>query len=299
MKELFLEVLGKTLNLPIDEVAKLVFKHADDGTATDEIAENAKGAIEGAIANHISKVKTGDGGGKADFDKGHAAGKKEALDALEAKLKKDLGIQSDAKGIDLVKEAIAKSIASEMSEDKVKLHPAYLALEQRYASETAALEEKYRGEIDVVKLEYGRKERFNTAKDWISSVLDPMNPILPENPTAAKTWREKFYNEFSPYDFEGEGPDALLVLNGRRVENAYGHPLRLRDKVAEAAPNFFDFRKQDDKGAPGNRTPQAPTGAGQFKNLAEARQAYQSAPDAKARAALLPELERLEAAGSE
>lgn len=297
MKEIFLEVLGKTLNMPVDEVARLVFKHADDGTATDEIAENAKSAIEGAIANHISKVKTGDGGGKADFDKGHAAGKKEALDAFEARLKKDLGIQSDAKGVDLVKEAIAKSIASEMSEDKVRLHPAYLALEQRYTADTAALEEKYKGEIEAVKSEYSRKERFGAAKDWISSVLDPMNPILPENTTAAKTWREQFYSQFSAYDFQGEGPDAILLQDGKRIDNTFGHPMRLRDKVAELAPNFFDFKKQDDKGAPGNRTPQAPTGTGQFKNLAEARQAYQEAPDAKARAAMLPELERLEAAG--
>ena len=301
MKDFLLEVLGKTLNMPADKVAALVFKPADDGTATDEIADTAQQAVTTALAAHISTLK---GGGKVDFDKGHAAGKKEALSALEKEIKAEWGVESTAQGIDLVKDAIAKAAKATMTDDAVKLHPLYIAEERKAKAQADAIKSEYEQKITDIQSQYGKRERFATAQERILEAFEALKPVLPTNPTAAATVRREFAQRFADYDFEKQPDGSFIVTkDGKRVENSLGHPRTLEDLVKAEAEIRYDFQVQDAKGASGNdnaggNKPGSAAGSQIFKDLAEFTEKYNAETDPIKRADMGVAWEAMEAAGT-
>lgn len=304
MKEFFLEVLGKTLNMPVDKVAALVFKTADDGTATDEIAETAQQAVTQALAAHISSVKGSGGGGKADFDKGHAAGMKDALSKLEGVIKTEFGLESAEKGLALVKDAAAKAAKANLADDAVKLHPLYIAKEREAQTVAENLKAEHAKQVESIRGEYSKKERFTTAQEKILQIFEQLKPVLPANPVAAATMRREFAAKFSEYDFDIQSDGSIIVTkDGKRVENNLGHARTLDDLVKAEAEIRFDFQVQDAKGASGNDNAGGkPAGSAaspqNFKDLADFTEKYNAEPDPAKRAELGVAWEAMEAAGT-
>jgi hypothetical protein len=291
MKEFLLEVLGKTLNMPADKVATLVFKLADDGTATDEIAETAQQAVTTALAAHISTLK---GGGKADFDKGHAAGTKEALGKLEREIKGEWGLESTAQGIDLVKDAIAKAAKGTMTDDAVKLHPLFLAKEREAKAQADAIRAEYDQKIVDIEAKQGRKERFSEAQNAILEAFESLKPVLPQTPAAAAKRRADFVKRFEDYDFEKQQDGSFVITkDGKRVENELGHARSLGDLVRAKADDY-DFQVQDAKANSGNENaggnkPGSAAGSPKFKDQAEFESAVRAEPDVNKRVAMAQE----------
>ena len=301
MREFFIEVLGKTLNMPADKVAALVFKTAEDGTATDEIAEGASQAVTTALAAHIASVK-GTGGGKADFDKGHAAGMKDALSKLEGEIKAEFGIESGERGLALVKDAAAKAAKASLDNDAVKLHPLYIAKEREAQAIAENLKAEHAKEVESIRGEYSKKERFTTAQEKILQIFEGLKPVLPTNPTAAATMRREFAQKFSDYDFDIQSDGSIIVTkDGKRVENNLGHARTLDDLVKAEAEIRFDFQVQDAKGASGNdNAGNKPAGSAApiYKNLAEFTDAYNAETDPNKRADIGAAWEAMETAGT-
>ena len=303
MKDFFLEVLGKTLNMPADKVAALVFKTADDGTATDEIAETAQQAVTTALAQHIATVK-GSGGGKADFDKGHAAGMKDALSKLEGEIKTEFGLESTEKGLALVKDAAAKAAKANLADDAVKLHPLYIAKEREAQTVAENLKAEHAKQVESIRGEYSKKERFTTAQEKILQIFEQLKPVLPANPVAAATMRREFAAKFSEYDFDIQSDGSIIVTkDGKRVENNLGHARTLDDLVKAEAEIRFDFQVQDAKGASGNDNAGGkPAGSAAnpqtFKDLADFTEKYNAETDPAKRAELGVAWEAMEAAGT-
>ena len=303
MREFFLEVLGKTLNMPTDKLSSLIFKTDADGTATDEIAETAQQAVTQALAAHISSVK-GSGDGKAAFDKGHAAGMKDALSKLEGEIKTEFGLESTEKGLALVKDAAAKAAKANLADDAVKLHPLYIAKEREAQTVAENLKAEHAKQVESIRGEYSKKERFTTAQEKILQIFEQLKPVLPANPVAAATMRREFAAKFSEYDFDIQSDGSIIVTkDGKRVENNLGHARTLDDLVKAEAEIRFDFQVQDAKGASGNDNAGGkPAGSAaspqNFKDLADFTEKYNAEPDPAKRAELGVAWEAMEAAGT-
>ncbi len=276
-------MLGKTLNMPADKLSSLIFKTDADGTATDEIAETAQQAVTQALAAHISSVKGSGGGGKADFDKGHAAGMKDALSKLEGEIKTEFGLESAEKGLALVKDAAAKAAKANLADDAVKLHPLYIAKEREAQTVAENLKAEHAKQVESIRGEYSKKERFATAQEKILQIFEQLKPVLPANPVAAATMRREFAAKFSEYDFDIQSDGSIIVTkDGKRVENNLGHARTLDDLVKAEAEIRFDFQVQDAKGASGNDNAagSGSSAAGSnFKDQAEFESAHQAEPD--------------------
>lgn len=289
MKEIFLGYLSKALNLDVEQIAALLYKTADDGKLTEELQENALQNLLGANAKHVATLKGSGTDGKARFDEGHSAGKKEALEKLEKQIREAFKIESKSQGIDLVKEVAAAAANIEADAEKVKLNPVFLARERELQDELLEKTRQYEGEVSALKTQYEREKRVAAQRPEIERIFSELAPVLPSNPTAASNQRSQFLASFDGYDYEKMPDGSVLVKtpDGKRVENAQGHPVRLADLVRDAAAQRFDLAVQEGKGNAGNGGKAA---SGQssgttltFRDETDFAQKYRAEPDTKKR----------------
>jgi len=203
----------------------------------------------------------------------------------------------------LVKDAAAKAAKANLADDAVKLHPLYIAKEREAQTVAENLKAEHAKQVELIRGEYSKKERFTTAQEKILQIFEQLKPVLPANPVAAATMRREFAAKFSEYDFDIQSDGSIIVTkDGKRVENNLGHARTLDDLVKAEAEIRFDFQVQDAKGASGNDNAGGkPAGSAaspqNFKDLADFTEKYNAEPDPAKRAELGVAWEAMEAAG--
>lgn len=288
MTEFIESLVGKTLNLPKEKLAEILYEA--DGTtlkpdAVDKLAEIDAQRIKAIKDSHKDELTR-------MHDDGYSKGKGESLTKWEKQLKEELGLQTDAKGIDLVKEAISKAAKVEIDEEKVKLHPKYMELERRLNSEYLP-----KAEYDKVKAEFDKfRAEIDTAK--VNAVIQSdaikifrsLKPVLSKDPVKATNQEQDFVNKLTSFEYElNQNGDHVIKVNGKRLETANGFPVTFADFVKSEASKYYDFQQQDPKGQPGNG---GEPGGGEYtftmpKNEKEYQQALASEADPKKAYALM------------
>jgi predicted transcriptional regulator len=74
MKDILTGLLSKAYNLDTERIAELLYKKADDGTLTEEVAEDALQALINIDVQRAAKLKED---AKKRFDDGHKKGTSE------------------------------------------------------------------------------------------------------------------------------------------------------------------------------------------------------------------------------
>jgi len=188
-------------------------------------------------------------------DDGYSKAKGESLAKWEKQIKEELGLQTDAKGIDLIKEAIAKNAKIEIDEEKIKLHPKYIELERRLNNEFMP-----KAEYDKVKAEFDQfKEQIEVTK--VNSVIKQdavkvfrsFKPVLSKDPVKATNQESDFVNKLvlNQFELQDDG-NHIIKVNGKRLETANGYPVSFADFVKSEASKYYDFEQQDPRGNAGN-----------------------------------------------
>lgn len=248
--------MAKTLNLPTDKVAEYLYKKTDDGKLTEEPNPEALAQLLALDQERVKALKEGaKGDGKTQFDNGHKKGLKDARDTLEKEIKAEYELESEAQGLELIKQVAAKLSGSSIAEDKVKLSPVYLALEQKAKAEKAALVEEWEGKYNGLTTEHKQKETTRTIGGLLRSELNTLNAVLPEDKTKADNIVNLFVNNvLGKYGFESvEGVETPVpTLKGKRVENAHGNAVNFNELAKQEAALLFNFQVQDPKGNGGN-----------------------------------------------
>lgn len=148
------------------------------------------------------------------------------------------------------KKKLVKNV--EVSEDAVKKHPAYIALETERIPKTEY--EKLQKDFDEFKTTQQRERVMGVVTDSAWSVVSAKNPILSENPQVADNRRRDFLAKFAGYDYDlNDGKIIVIDKDGKRVEDAHGNPKTFDAFVMDLAVLNFDFRAQGDKGQAGNK----------------------------------------------
>jgi uncharacterized protein (DUF2249 family) len=246
----------KALNLTDEQFAEIVYSD-DKGTFKDNAVEE----LLRLDAERVSKLKSAN---KEELtkmhDKGHQKGLAEGLSKFEGSLKEQFSVETSSQGVELVKEIIAKiSKDTNLDDDKVKLHPLYLQLERKVGTDYIAKAEydKVKGEFDGYKSQV-EKDKVNgvVINDALKDFRN-LKPVLSKDPTKALNQEARFLNELKSYEYEVQSDGNHVVkIDGKRLENAQGHPVLFRDFVKSQAEKYFDFEVQGSKGSAGNNNSQ-------------------------------------------
>ncbi len=168
MNEFIEGLVGKTLNLPKEKVAELLYE--PDGTT---IKPDAIDTIVSLDALRIKSLKDAHKDELTKIhDEAYGKAKGEALTKWEKQIKEELGITTDAKGIDLVKEAISKAANVQMDEEKIKLHPKFIELEKKLNQDfiSKAEYDKVKQEFDEFKSQVDRFKITSVVKGFLRHI---------------------------------------------------------------------------------------------------------------------------------
>lgn len=263
LKKLFLEFLSKTLKKDKAAVASLIYN--------DDESELRPDALDTLIQEQTTFIGTLKTGGKAKFDDGYKKGQKETMEKFEKEIKDQFDIDSDAQGLDLIKEIVtsvesAKGDGKPITDDEIKKHPLYLDLSKKLKKAEADKKAEIDAEVAKVKGEWNREKVLSKVKKAALELIEADKPIaLSSDAEKAKTQRTKqdklLLSELSDYNFElqGEGDDERIVVlkkDGTLLEDDLGHAIEFTALVKEKAGNIYDFQASEPRdNPPGNKKP--------------------------------------------
>lgn len=245
---MMLSLLSKTLGKSNEEISAILFKTGDDGALTDQINETAFDELETLYAEHLQAAPSDRL--KAEFDRGHNAGKFEALNKAEQDIKKLYSLEGSGKLKDLISEAIAKAAKDGNSEDKILTSPLYVSKVAEYEEKIAAIQAESEAKITEATQKAERQMRFTTVLPTLDSALAAAGVDTANMKPAAK---RAFMAQFEGKDFEvSETGTYIKNADGTLLKDKLGHPIKIEAYVAQDAPNWFDIQKQPGRQSPGN-----------------------------------------------
>lgn len=251
-KELLTSLVGKTLNIPNEELASLIYN--EDGTIKAEAVETLASrdatriqALKDANKDELTKM----------HDKGYKKATAESLAKFETELREEYGISDvTLKGKDLVKEINSKiSKDTTLDEEKVKLHPKFLELERKLTNEYIPKSEydKLTGEYNEYKTSFERRQILQAVTQDAIKVFRSLKPVLSKDPTRATNQENDFLQKLTRVDYEVQNDgNHIIKIDGKRLETANGHPVSFADFIKSEASKSFDFEVQEQRGNGGN-----------------------------------------------
>ena len=245
---MMLQFLTATLGKSNEEINAILFKRGDDGTQTVEISADAFETLESLHAEHLAAAPSDRL--KAEFDKGHNAGKFEALSKVEEDMRKAYNLEGKGKLKDLVAEAISKAAKDGSSEDKILTSPLYVSKIAEYEDKIAAIQAQSAAEVTEAKQQAERQMRFNTVLPTLDSALAAAGVDTANMKPAVK---RAFLAQFEGRDFEMTDTGTYIKNpDGTLQKDKHGHPIKLEAFVSQDAPNWFPIEKQPGRQTPGN-----------------------------------------------
>ena len=244
---MMLTLLSKTLGKSNEEISAILYKKADDGTQTDEISETALETLESLHAEHLAAAPADLL--KAEFNKGHNAGKFEALNKKEEYIRKTYGV-TGTKFDDLISEVAKKAANPEGLEDKILTHPLYVSKIAEKDEEIARVTAESEAKVTEATQKAERQMRFNTVLPTLDSALAAAGVDTANMKPAVK---RAFLSLFEGKDFEIlETGTFVKNADGTLQKDKHGHPIKLEAFVSQEAPNWFPIEKQPGRQTPGN-----------------------------------------------
>lgn len=262
----FKNFAAKVMGMADDEAAALL--DADGNIKSDAwevLASKDKERIRRLKDEHKDDLTT-------KFNEGHAKAKREERAKFEDEIRSHFGIESNAQGLDLIKDALSVG-----SKDDVRTHPEYLALEKKLQSEFIPKDdfEIIKSEYETYKTQVERDKVFGRVKTDAKTIFHGMNPILPKDQKRASNQETEFLNKLEQYDFQlqPDGNHVVMTKEGKRLTNDNENPVGFAELVKNLTNAYFDVQTQEPAGNSGVDEPPT-SGATSFKSQAEFYQAY-------------------------
>lgn len=242
VQELLTEFVSRTLKMDKTAVTSALFEQEGD---TLKVKSDALNFLTGKDAQRVTALS---GEATKKFQDGYQKAKKEERSALEQEIKDQYGIQSDAKGVDLIAEVVAlKSKQTELTEDVIMKHPAFIKKERELikAKEDA---------VNEILNQQKKEKNIGTFNQKILEELQKRNPVLPEDAKLAKNQQDLFLLKLSNTKFDISENNEIILLNadGTRMQDQHGHPVAISDYVGAQASEVFQFRAADDRSGGGD-----------------------------------------------
>lgn len=187
-------------------------------------------------------------------------GERRAAEKLEKDLMAEFKVKaSDKKGIELVKYIVQNALESskdgKLDEDKVKLHPLYMQLEEKVraipdqvSAAEKAVEERLRGEFE------GERNTARVAEKALA-IFRGLRPKLSSNPQVAANQERDFLEKVRSGKYqvtEKDGELEIVPLKQKgtewvRMEDAHSHPVPFEALIGNLTRERFDLQASEDK----------------------------------------------------
>jgi hypothetical protein len=243
-----------------------------DGLITDETGVRDDG-FENLLTLDTSKTKRLKGDSQTMFDKGYQKAEAEIKSKAEKAFKEKTGFNEDADNfeelLDKYVEQVKTPAKTALTDDDVKRHPAYLALEKERVPKADF--EKVKAEFEDYKAGVSRNEKMNSIKSKVLNKFNTFQIEQIENPTVKAKRTDLFLREFDGYDYEMDGDNVIIIKDGKRLEDDHGNLVQFDKFIENTAQEHFVFLKQSPKGSAGNGNPDVkttPTGTVTIKDEA-------------------------------
>lgn len=184
------------------------------------------------------------------FQEGQNKGRSEALTQLETAAKAKFGVESDAKGIELIDAIVAAKANVQMGEDAIKVTPFFLSKEKEWSD---ALKAKDKSFTDL-EASHKKEKAFSTVlSNNIYPEVQKAKFVFPEHAGQAALAKKAFEDELAGYDYESQATGSPLVMKeGRRVDDTHGNPLSLEALVTQVGGKYFVQANNNGGGSPQN-----------------------------------------------
>jgi len=228
-------------------------------TELNELIEDETGIKDDAFENLLtidsSKVKKLKGDGQLMFDKGYQKAEAEVKSRVEKAFKEKTGFNDDADSFEelldkYVEQQTKNPKKSALTDDDVKKHPAYLALEKERVPKADF--EKVKAEFEDYKARVSRNEKMNSIKSKVLNKFNTFQIEQIENPIVKAKRIDLFLKEFDAYDYEMDGDNVIIIKDGKRLEDDHGNLVQFDKFIENTAQEHFVFLKQSPKGSAGN-----------------------------------------------
>lgn len=250
------ELVGKTIGIPSEEAASLLFDTKEDGSG-----EVKPDALKILIDKDAARVQTFKDRETQAHDKGYKKAQAEALTKFEKDLKEKYGVTSDKQGVELIEHVVTekmKSQGGELDEEKIKRSPTYQTMMTKLTKEK---EEAVKAETDKytqLQTSIQKESTFKTVSEKATDFIKKLKPILPEGKTPdgkskADIQIQKLLNELSSeYEFQVKDGVISILKDGKLVEDNHGHMVKFEDLVKQRAETYWDFQAGEGRSGSGN-----------------------------------------------
>jgi len=244
MLEILLGLLTKTLNLSEDEIKSLILKEDSE----DELKEDVVQILLAKDADRISQIKSKH---TDESQNQYKRGIRETAEKFENDIKRIFGIESDLQGEELLAEVKSKlpegsGEGDELTDDKVKAHPLYIALQNEKKKEIDQIKADHQIELETAKGEYDTTLLHNRVVETGVSKIKSKNPILPEDATKAQARLSVVGQKLNEYSWKADG-DTLIPVDekGHQLVDGHNNPITFDDIVENIGSTYFDFEEGD------------------------------------------------------
>lgn len=247
-KQILKELVGTALNVPSGELTDLLEK-SEDEINVDDVTKKFKDKYRENLNSF----------GKNQKDEGYKAGERSTSKKFEDSLKNKFSVTSDKQGDDLIEEiqeAVKKSAGnkgkgSEMSEDDIKKSDTFIKMENLYKQQVKQAQDDSQKKVTELQAEYSKKENFAKLSSWADKKLDELGYVFDEDPVRAKNQREDLIAKLNDLETEWKGENPLLMKEGKRLENEFGHSVEPSDYLDKIASRYYPKKVAEKRNMPG------------------------------------------------
>jgi len=253
MKKKILEFLAKTLNMPAEEVTDL-YNTGDE----NDISEDAYKTLLEKDKERVKELR----------DKGYSKATKEQRSAYEKEIKEAYKLESDKVGLELISELVETKTANpkSISEDAVKKHPLYVALEKSKEAIKDEVSKEWQTKLDAKEKEYTQKENAAKAKELHYQTFKELGIAFSSDEKKAANQMKmlaELINQGKAFEFV-EGTVIVTDSEGKPLEDEHGNKIKYKDLVKSVALEYFDIPVSTQRTSPTGDNKQQTTTTGKL-----------------------------------
>jgi len=183
------------------EDGKVASLFNEDGT---ELTAEAVNMLLQHDATRVQKFKAD---GTTLFNQGHQKGLGEGAQKIEKDIKEKFALHSDKQGIELIDEILAIKTPTlpadnKLDENKVKLHPTFVAMQDELNKKVKETESEWSGKLNEFKDSIQKEVLFNEVVNKAKGIVLGMKPVLPADVTKAERQMQLLINDLKLFDFQ-------------------------------------------------------------------------------------------------
>lgn len=243
--------LTKVFKMSTGDIDSILSESTKDEDAINDLSEADKARV--VTLSTPPKGQT--------FQDGYKKGKKESREELEASIKDEYDLETEAQGIDLIKEVVStkgtKQGPGELTEEAIRKHPVYLAQEKANKKALTEANAAWEAKLNAKEGEIKKGQTMNTVFKRAIEARNALNPVIPTNGKIASNLEKSFLSSIENGIEYTVNEDGTIVMSrdGKVMTDDHGNTLDFDTYIKGQSAEYYEFRVNNGGGNAGNGNP--------------------------------------------